>query len=85
MRYSLQKFKLNIANSVINADNAGLSSMDTDQILDLFSVGVEKPKEGPSDPSKKVSAKKILEEMDEIWDESQYETLDVDDFLQSLK
>jgi hypothetical protein len=60
--------------------------MDTDQILDLFSVGAEKPKEGgPSDPSKKVSAKKILEEMDEIWDESQYETLEVDDFLQSLK
>ncbi|RKP10325.1 hypothetical protein THASP1DRAFT_11354, partial [Thamnocephalis sphaerospora] len=34
----LQKFKLNIANSVINQQNAGLQSMGTDQILDLFSV-----------------------------------------------
>ncbi len=59
--------------------------MDTDQILDLFSVGSDKPKKGESDPSKKVSAKKIIEEMDEIWDESQYETLGVNDFLQSLK
>ncbi|ODQ66801.1 hypothetical protein NADFUDRAFT_41424 [Nadsonia fulvescens var. elongata DSM 6958] len=34
----LQKFKLNIANTIINQQNSGLSSMDTDQILDLFNV-----------------------------------------------
>lgn len=33
---SLQKFKLSIANTVINADNASLKSMNTDQLLDLF-------------------------------------------------
>ena len=58
--------------------------MDTDQILDLFSVGSgdagkEKKSQG------KVSAKRIIEEMDDLWDESQYETLQVDDFLQNLK
>lgn len=34
----LQRFKLNIASTVINQQNSGLASMDTDQILDLFDV-----------------------------------------------
>lgn len=32
----LQKFKLNIANTVVNQQNAGLSSMNSGQLLDLF-------------------------------------------------
>ncbi|QPG72722.1 hypothetical protein FOA43_000023 [Brettanomyces nanus] len=32
----LQKFKLNIANTVVNQQNAGLSSMDAGQLLNLF-------------------------------------------------
>jgi TATA-binding protein-associated factor len=32
----LQRFKLNIANSVVNEDNASLKNMDTAQLLDLF-------------------------------------------------
>lgn len=32
----LQKFKMNIASTVVNQQNAGLSSMDTHQLLDLF-------------------------------------------------
>lgn len=35
----LQRFKLNIANSVVSQDNASLSSMGTEQLLDLFQVG----------------------------------------------
>jgi TATA-binding protein-associated factor len=35
---SLQKFKLNIANTVVNEQNSGLDSMNTDQVLDLFNV-----------------------------------------------
>nr|CDI54990.1 snf2 chromatin remodeling protein [Melanopsichium pennsylvanicum 4] len=34
----LQSFKLNIANSVVNQQNAGLESMDTEGILDLFNA-----------------------------------------------
>ncbi|KAI0462311.1 hypothetical protein LJB42_004399 [Komagataella kurtzmanii] len=34
----LQKFKMNIASSVVNQQNAGLASMDTGQLLDLFNV-----------------------------------------------
>jgi TATA-binding protein-associated factor len=34
----LQRFKLNIASSVVNEQNAGLSTMNTNQVLDLFDV-----------------------------------------------
>ena len=32
----LQRFKQHVASSVVNASNASLSSMDTQQLLDLF-------------------------------------------------
>lgn len=35
---SLQKFKLNIANTVISQDNSSLRSMNTAEILDLFQL-----------------------------------------------
>merc|ERR1719219_1011092 len=35
---SLQRFKLNIANSVVQSDNSSLNSMSTHQLLDLFSL-----------------------------------------------
>ncbi|GMF61570.1 unnamed protein product [[Candida] boidinii] len=34
----LQKFKMNIASTIINQQNSGLASMDTDQLLDLFNT-----------------------------------------------
>jgi TATA-binding protein-associated factor len=34
----LQKFKMNIASTIVNQQNAGLASMDTNQLLDLFDV-----------------------------------------------
>lgn len=40
-----QRFKLDVANAVVNTDNASLASMDTSQILDLFS-----PPPGPPGP-----------------------------------
>lgn len=33
---SLQRFKLSVANSVINSENASMKTMNTDQLLDLF-------------------------------------------------
>jgi len=41
----LQKFKLNIANSIVNQDNASLKTMDTNQLLDLFNYQAEKKKQ----------------------------------------
>ncbi|GAO13149.1 uncharacterized protein UV8b_03548 [Ustilaginoidea virens] len=36
---SLQRFKIDVASTVVNQQNAGLATMDTDQILDLFNLG----------------------------------------------
>lgn len=38
---NLQRFKIDVASTVVNQQNAGLSTMDTDQILDLFNIGDE--------------------------------------------
>jgi TATA-binding protein-associated factor len=50
---SLQAFKIDVASTVVNQQNAGLGTMDTDQILDLFNMGdagpnliSDKPKDG---------------------------------------
>jgi TATA-binding protein-associated factor len=37
----LQRFKLNIASSVVTQQNAGLGSMNTGEVLDLFKVSAE--------------------------------------------
>nr|KAJ3419461.1 TATA-binding protein-associated factor mot1 [Polyrhizophydium stewartii] len=97
----LQKFKLNIASSVINQDNSGIASMDTSQILDLFTLegdsrssgggggggggGGAGASGGAAKTDGKVSAKKALEGLDALWDESQYDDMNVDDFLKKLK
>jgi TATA-binding protein-associated factor len=93
----LQKFKLNIANSVINQQNSGLQNMNTNQILDLFSVdgSVEDTSRTSGDknapgvdqhegaPS---SMKAALEGLEELWDERQYEEeYNLDQFIESLR
>ncbi|KAI9598492.1 hypothetical protein BDF19DRAFT_393058 [Syncephalis fuscata] len=93
----LQKFKLNIANSVINQQNSGLQNMGTDQILDLFAVdGVadEKKRGGDSGAASGVDAqdtvpgsmKAALEGLETLWDERQYEEeYNLDQFIESLR
>ena len=39
---NLQKFKVSVANAIINADNASLKTMNTDQLLDLFTSAENK-------------------------------------------
>jgi TATA-binding protein-associated factor len=39
--HSLQRFKIDVASTVVNQQNAGLGSMQTDQILDLFNVSAD--------------------------------------------
>lgn len=41
---SLQRFKISVANAVINADNASLKTMNTDQLLDLFTSAESRKK-----------------------------------------
>jgi len=80
--HSLQKFKLNIASSIINQENSGIESMDTDQIMDLFDLGEEKKSKESS--SGKATMKQVLAGLDNLWDESQYENIQKD-FFEELK
>ena len=86
--FRLQKFKLSIANTVITQDNSSLQSMDTSQLLDLFSVEKEKfvKASNTEDGSKKkASMKSILEDLGELWDDTQYDNeYNLDSFIQSL-
>ena len=67
--------------------------MDTSQLLDLFTVGSgreDKKKESAAAASAggsgTKSLKAIMEGMDELWDEKQYENeYDLDNFMGSLK
>ncbi|KAG0475509.1 hypothetical protein HPP92_015195 [Vanilla planifolia] len=81
---SLQQFKLSVANAVINAENASLKTMNTDQLLDLFtpastsgkvagsSSGSNGDLDEDSRPSGKKGLKSILSGLEELWDQSQY-------------
>jgi len=51
---SLQKFKVSVANAVINAENASLKTMNTDQLLDLF---------GSAETRAKVLLRKVVTNM----------------------
>ncbi|KZV99116.1 hypothetical protein EXIGLDRAFT_258645 [Exidia glandulosa HHB12029] len=85
----LQRFKLNIAQSVVTQQNSGLSSMGTDVVLDLFKRTSEdedaaakkkkqKEKEGP------VSQKSLLDGLEDLPAEDEYEGLDLASFMGSL-
>ncbi|OLL25958.1 putative helicase mot1 [Neolecta irregularis DAH-3] len=86
----LQRFKLNIASTVVNQQNAGLSTMDTGQILDLFNLGEtiqeDKDTTGPppvdaeGNPIKK-GTKNVFEDLAELWDETQYEDFSTNEYL----
>ena len=70
-----QKFKLKTANSVITKDNSSLSSMATDQLFDLFSL--EEPEDASNENENKDQkanggVKAFLDNLPELWDDSQY-------------
>ena len=64
-------------------------TMDTGQLLDLFTVDKEKKKEKASreqNETGKASLKSVLDNLGELWEEEQYETeYNLDNFIQSLK
>ncbi|KAF9821604.1 hypothetical protein IEO21_00450 [Rhodonia placenta] len=86
----LQRFKLNIANSVVTQQNSGLASMDTDLVLDLFRRTTEeenaststkrKEKDGPPMPGQK----NVLRGLEDLPPEEEYEGLDLSSFMGSL-
>ncbi|KAL7752502.1 TATA-binding protein-associated factor mot1 [Sorochytrium milnesiophthora] len=84
----LQRFKVNIANQVVNQQNAGLATMDTDQVLDLFSLSAAAappPSSGTGKSAAASSTKAALESVGQLWDEQQYDDeYNLDDFIGSL-
>jgi len=93
---SLQRFKLDVASTVINQQNAGLATMETDQILDLFNVddaatsSVAKPgnEEEMVDVNGQVikkGTKGVLDDLTELWDETQYDEYNLDNFIAALQ
>ncbi|ESK94301.1 tbp associated factor [Moniliophthora roreri MCA 2997] len=85
----LQRFKLNIANSVVTQQNSGLSSMDTDLVLDLFkrtndgdaAAALKKKAKEANVP---VSQKNLLVGLEDLPPEDEYEGLDLSSFMGSL-
>lgn len=88
---SLQRFKLNIASSVVTQQNAGLESMNTDQVLDLFKISTGEEDASAAAAKKKaqeqsgpVSQQNLLEGLEDLPDEDEYQGLGMDSFLGSL-
>ncbi|QRV86508.1 TBP associated factor (Mot1) [Ceratobasidium sp. AG-Ba] len=88
----LQRFKLNIANSVITQQNSGLASMDTDQVLDLFKrtteeedAAAKKKREEKKAAAGPVSQKHVLEGLEDLPGEDEYAGLGLDNFMDSIK
>ncbi|KAF9615352.1 hypothetical protein IFM89_023003 [Coptis chinensis] len=95
---SLQKFKVSVANAVINSENASMKTMNTDQLLDLFTsaqtgnkgAAPSKNPEVKIDGETKVvgggrGLKAVLGGLEELWDQSQYtEEYDLNQFLAKL-
>ncbi|WAQ86176.1 hypothetical protein PtA15_6A808 [Puccinia triticina] len=92
----LQRFKMNIATSIVNQQNSNLGALNTDQILDLFNISsVDGGATGPSqsDPSSSGhhagieghgGKKNVLDGLEDLPPESEYESLDPAKFLSSL-
>ncbi|XVE62439.1 hypothetical protein DITRI_Ditri06bG0118400 [Diplodiscus trichospermus] len=95
---SLQRFKVSVANAVINSENASLKTMNTDQLLDLF-ASAETSKKGATGSKRSESSvdgdpklmgtgkglKAILSGLEDLWDQSQYtEEYNLSQFLAKL-
>ncbi|GMM57508.1 DNA-binding ATPase [Maudiozyma humilis] len=95
----LQKFKMNIASTVVNQQNSGLASMDTHQLLDLFDTA-NVPSQDEDEARRENAdleevtnetgltgkAKEAVGELKELWDSSQYdEEYNLDNFIKTLR
>ncbi|KAF8969946.1 SNF2 superfamily chromatin remodeling protein [Flammula alnicola] len=87
----LQRFKLNIANSIVTQQNSGLASMDTDLVLDLFrrtneeEDAIAAAKAKAKEQSGSVSQKNVLQGLEDLPAEDEYEGLDLSTFMGSLR
>ena len=80
-----QRYKLRVAHTVIDDENASLEKMRTETLLEL--LGQEKSAEagsGAEDKSVRVGKlNEMLNEIGELWEEEQYKDLSISAFLKS--
>jgi len=77
---------MNIANTVVNADNRSLSSMGTEQLLDLFTLSSSQTDGRASSSTAGRSAESVLGAMEALWDSRQYDSeYNLETFVQNLK
>jgi len=87
--FSSQRFKLNIAHSVVTQQNAGLDTMDTNLVLDLFRHTIEDEEAATVERKKKdsdrpVSQKELLAGLEDLPAEDEYQGLNLSSFLGSI-
>jgi TATA-binding protein-associated factor len=88
----LQRFKLGIANSVVNIENSALSSMGTEQLINMFNKEESQANEKKENGKHKNALEtgngmyqRLLDNISELWDENQYENeFNIDGFIKSL-
>uniref|UniRef100_A0A1I7UC40 SNF2 family domain-containing protein n=1 Tax=Caenorhabditis tropicalis TaxID=1561998 RepID=A0A1I7UC40_9PELO len=87
---SLAKFKLNTAQALIGADNTSMMTMETGELMNMFTLDGDEPKpssshEGPPSKKTKKSAGDPSQEINlaSMWDETQYDDFQVDSFLRN--
>ena len=90
---SLQRFKLDISNAVVTADNVSMATMDTGQLLELFTADKAASAQakdaassaaGERQPATQGAAA-VLAGLQDMWDEAQYaEEFNVDTFVSKL-
>ena len=80
-----QRYKLRVANTVIDDDNSALEKMRTDTLLELFE-GTNEKAQGETTKSGRVGkVAELLKEIGELWDEYQYKDLSVSAFLEKTR
>lgn len=94
----LQKFKMNIASTIVNQQNSGLSSMGTNQLLDLFDVEEGTNSSTAENGTEEQAGSEKIQELtgglppdanedpNNMWDDSRYEEeYNLDNFIKTLK
>jgi TATA-binding protein-associated factor len=91
---SLQRFKLDLANAVVTADNASMASMDTGTMLELFTTDKKAPATAAAAAAAAAKAAEggarggaaaVLAGLEQLWDEAQYaEEFAVDAFVAKM-
>lgn len=86
----IQRFKTHIANTIVNRENSSLQSMNTDQLVNLFRIDVDKEESGKAGGASTAGMgkgmKAALSGLGDLWEEKQYEDeFDVGSFLSEIR